>query len=52
MTETAGGQASEMDLDSLINQAPLSLEYMPEKTIMQRLIIKATQIKSASDLDI
>ena len=38
-------------MDELTRNAPLMFEYVPTKQIMQKLIVKATQINSPKDLE-
>jgi hypothetical protein len=48
MTETEAGTTN---IDDLIKSAPFSFEYVPTKTIMHKLIVKATQIKKLKDFE-
>jgi hypothetical protein len=46
LTETA-----ENNIDELIQQAPFTFKFIPTKNILQKMIVRATQIKTAKELE-
>jgi hypothetical protein len=43
---------NEETLDDLVKRAPLKFEFLPTRTVMQKLIVKGTQIKNLQDFQI